>query len=166
MNKNDLNLQRAWIGICNSYSDGKQFNTNLSAFNEEELPERNSTVERIKAWFKKNNIIDCFLELDLSGLSLDVIPKEIFKFKNLKKLNLRDNEITYVQNEISYLKKLEVLNLKNNMLKNLPNISNLKNLKYINFKLNANLTNKNKNRALGLFPSNDKFKLTGLKIIY
>lgn len=44
-------------------------------------------------------------ELDLSGLGLISIPKEIFKLQHLKKLNLNDNLLTKIETELHELIK-------------------------------------------------------------
>jgi Leucine-rich repeat (LRR) protein len=71
--------------------------------------------------------------LDLSGSSLDKIPADIIKLKNLQRLNLENNQITELPAGIFQLKNLQELNLEENKLQSLPNlIENLKNLKKLN----------------------------------
>ena len=77
-------------------------------------------------------------ELNLSSNSLDgSLPGEIRFLKNLKVLNLSNNNFTGVPAEIGQLSNLEVLDLSNNKITGLPNeLANLKNLKLL--KLSGN----------------------------
>jgi Leucine-rich repeat (LRR) protein len=76
---------------------------------------------------------ECVYVLDLSGSSLDKIPADIIKLKNLQRLNLENNQITDLPAGIFQLGKLQELNLEENKLKSLPNlIGNLSKLKKLN----------------------------------
>ncbi len=77
-------------------------------------------------------------ELNLANNSLEgSLPGEIRFLKNLKVLNLSNNNFTGVPAEIGQLSNLEVLDLSNNNLTGLPNeLANLKNLKLL--KLSGN----------------------------
>ncbi len=77
-------------------------------------------------------------ELNLSGNSLSgSLPGEIRFLKNLKVLNVSNNQFTGVPAEIGQLQNLEVLDLSNNNLTGLPNeLGNLSNLRVLNLKGN------------------------------
>jgi Leucine-rich repeat (LRR) protein len=71
-------------------------------------------------------------KLDLSGQGLTEIPEEIFKYRNLKTLNLRNNEIKLVSKDIGFLKHLKNLNLSNNKITTLgAKFFDLVNLEYL-----------------------------------
>jgi hypothetical protein len=55
-------------------------------------------------------------KIDLSGSGIKEIPPEVFTYKNLKKLFLRNNKIARIPQEISKLKRLTVLDISNNIL--------------------------------------------------
>jgi small GTP-binding protein len=100
---------------------------------------------------KKNNLTT----LDLSGLGLEIIPKEVFELTglqslylhsnhlsilpeeigvlvNLKELKCQFNKLTSLPAEIGFLKKLDQLILHDNNLAELPiEIKNLKNLRVL-----------------------------------
>lgn len=77
-------------------------------------------------------------ELDISGNNLTgALSGEIRNLKNLKVLNVSNNQMTGVPAEIGQLSKLEALDLSNNKLTGLPyELGNLKNLKVL--KLSGN----------------------------
>ena len=52
--------------------------------------------------------------------SMETIPKDIARLRNLQRLSLSHCELKTLPNSIGQLKKLNVLNLSNNQLKNLP----------------------------------------------
>jgi len=58
--------------------------------------------------------------LDLSGQSLQMVPKSILKDGNLKVLDLRNNQLTELPDFITELKYLEVIKLRNNKFKVAP----------------------------------------------
>ncbi len=83
---------------------------------------------------KKNN----WDFLDLSGLGINELPKELFEITQLKTLILgkyrtpQKNSISVIPKEIAKLTNLEILDLTDNKISSLPNeISNLKKLKKI-----------------------------------
>ena len=72
-------------------------------------------------------------ELNLANNSLTgSLPGEIRFLKNLKVLNLSNNQFTEIPAEIGQLRNLEVLDLSNNQITGLPNeLGNLENLKLL-----------------------------------
>ena len=54
--------------------------------------------------------------IDLSDRDLNKIPDEIFTYKNLQKLILRNNKIRSIPKEISQLKRLKMIDLSNNRI--------------------------------------------------
>lgn len=78
-------------------------------------------------------------ELNLSDNKLSgALPAEVRFLKNLKVLNLSNNEFTGVPAEIGQLEFLEVLDLSNNKITGLPNeLRNLSNLKLLIISGNA-----------------------------
>jgi len=58
--------------------------------------------------------------LGLSNFALVEVPQEVYKFKNLNKLYLGDNQLSTLSEDIKYLKQLRVLYLRNNKLTFLP----------------------------------------------
>jgi Leucine-rich repeat (LRR) protein len=76
---------------------------------------------------------ESIIVLDLSGIGLKEIPTEIFRFNNLQRLNLANNNISELSNGLFKLKNLQELNLEENKLIGLPSeIGNLQNLKKLN----------------------------------
>lgn len=70
-------------------------------------------------------------ELTIDGSKLNALPEDIYKLKNLVKLNLKSNAgITSLESDIKYLTKLETLNLSHTKLNEVSeSIAELKNLK-------------------------------------
>jgi len=54
--------------------------------------------------------------INLNGQALTEIPKEVFSYKHLRKLFLRNNKIKNLPKEINNLKQLTVLDISNNIL--------------------------------------------------
>lgn len=101
-------------------------------------------------------------KIDLSGSGIREIPPEVFLYKNLKKLFLRNNKIGRIPQEINRLKRLSVLDLSNNDLTSMhAKIFDLKNLEVLILNNNKikNIPSQIKNlkrlRILGL--ANNKF---------
>lgn len=61
-------------------------------------------------------------DVDFSSNDLDAIPDAIFKLKNLRKLNLSDNQIVEVAPFCECWQQMEILNLSRNKLKALPDM--------------------------------------------
>ena len=81
---------------------------------------------------------DQVYKLDLSHQQLDSIPKEVFKFKNLKELDISGNNLSKIPQDIKTLKNLETLNLEENQLRNInKEILNLRNLNNVNISDNV-----------------------------
>ena len=71
--------------------------------------------------------------LDLSQLSLSSLPSKIGNLRNLRNLELGNNQLTSLPPEIGNLRNLWYLDLRNNQLPSLPpEIRNLRNLSYLN----------------------------------
>jgi len=66
------------------------------------------------------NNIDSVYSFSYSGQKLKVIPKEIYKLKNLRQLFLSNNNLVDLDKEIGNLRYLEKLVLFNNYLRDLP----------------------------------------------
>ncbi len=75
---------------------------------------------------------DSVYRLDLSKQKLEQIPKEVFKFKNLRELYLNKNKLTTLPHQFIKFKHLEVLDLSKNKFTVFPtqlcSISSLKQL--------------------------------------
>ena len=73
----------------------------------------------------------------ISFNQLTRVPKEIWKLKKLKHLDLSFNQLTSLPTEIGKLENLEYLYLSDNELTSLPTeIENLKNLNYLDLRKN------------------------------
>ncbi len=84
---------------------------------------------------------DAAATLDLSGLKLLSLPKEIGQLRQLKKLYLNDNQLNTMTSEIGRLTQLQEIYLNNNKLATLPkNFVNLKQLRRLEINNNI-LTN-------------------------
>ena len=76
-------------------------------------------------------------ELELSRKGLTELPKEIYKLKNLTKLDLGFNQISEISEAITELKNLTTLDLVHNKISVIPDtITKLKNLTEINLSRN------------------------------
>lgn len=58
--------------------------------------------------------------LDLSGLKLQTIPRQVFTLKQLKQLIIRHNQLSEIPKEIVYLPNLLYLDISHNQLTHLP----------------------------------------------
>jgi len=68
-----------------------------------------------------------------NDIDLEEIPKNLFKLKNLKELNMEFNKISSISPLIQELTELEILNLRNNYIKELPDeLYTLKKLRVLN----------------------------------
>lgn len=106
--------------------------------------------------FQESGEIYNVTHVNLNGWSLESIPQEIFKLKNLRTLSLEFNQIKNLPDEISELKLLKYLYLCYNQLKELPeSIGELTSLKGLNLIHNG----------LSALPKPLK-KLKNLKYIY
>lgn len=98
----------------------------------------------IKAQFIRHRINASTLEersklhhLNLSGLSLSSIPKDVFLFPNLKHLDLSNNQITDIPSEIGVLRNLTTLHLGYNKIAMIPlELSSLSNLESLHLNNN------------------------------
>ncbi|MGC2596377.1 MAG: leucine-rich repeat domain-containing protein [Rhabdochlamydiaceae bacterium] len=107
--------------------------------NELNLAQRASVI---RTWMMKNNrVTDRIVALDLSDLTLTILPKEIGQLVNLKTLHLCNNQLVTLPKEIGQLVKLETIDLENNQLVTLPEeIGQLVNLKWLNLRNNQLVT--------------------------
>jgi hypothetical protein len=69
-----------------------------------------------------------------SGNNLSEFPEQILQIKNLQDLFLQKNQISSIPNQIKELERLEFLNLSENKLKSINELTSLKNLKYLDLK--------------------------------
>lgn len=99
-----------------------------------------SNINEIRTWLKNpanENRIKQFTQLNLEGMDLTALPKEIGCLTGLKTLNLRDNQLTSLPTSIGNLTSLEELYLQNNQLTSFPtSIGSLKNLVRVSFEKN------------------------------
>jgi len=82
-------------------------------------------LERIE-----EEIINPTGELDLIGLNLTEVPKEVFQLKHLKELNLSENRIKKLKPFLGF-NQLLTLDLSSNLLSEITNLGPLKRLKYL-----------------------------------
>jgi len=76
-------------------------------------------------------------KLELSGISLDSIPKFVFKAKKLKELYLNENCITEIGHEIGLIKELKTFDARYNLIQKISeNIGCLTKLTYLNLEKN------------------------------
>ncbi|WP_303317580.1 leucine-rich repeat domain-containing protein [Flavivirga abyssicola] len=76
-------------------------------------------------------------KLDLSGKNLKNLPKKIFKYKNLKTINLRSNKFREFPSQLSQLTYLENIYLSDNNIDSIPiEILQFKNLKVLDLEAN------------------------------
>lgn len=81
------------------------------------------TIAQKREWLedKRNQpLLDAVTGLDLVNCGMVCLPREIFKLRNLKKLNLSKNLIEVLPESIKVWEKLESLNLFHNKLRYLP----------------------------------------------
>ncbi|HQU85449.1 MAG TPA: COR domain-containing protein [Pyrinomonadaceae bacterium] len=91
-------------------------------------------IRRINKWKEKEDIYEI---LNLSGLHLTALPKEIRELKNLQRLNLQNNQLSELPKEIGELKKIRNLFLFNNNIIKLPDqIKDLKSLEILSLETN------------------------------
>ena len=80
---------------------------------------------------------DTIYSISLSKSKLTEIPKELWKFQNLKELYLEKNKLASLPDSLDLFKKLEILNLDRNDFETVPLvISRLENLKKLIFSRN------------------------------
>jgi len=101
------------------------------------LPEQEKKVNKIAAE-KIKKIYGRSYDLDLEGIGLPSIPKEIRYLRHfLKHLNLNNNKLQFIPDEIGSLDLLEVLKLDDNQLQFVPaTIGLLNNLKLLSLSNN------------------------------
>jgi len=91
-------------------------------------------------WITNINGISIFKNLKILNLSnnqIKKLPKEIKKLENLEEIDLYNNRLQYLPKEIWKLKKLKILNLKNNQLQSLlDKIDELTNLEKLDLSYN------------------------------
>jgi hypothetical protein len=78
-------------------------------------------AERIREWMNANQeLLSTINELDLSDLTLKILPKEIALFSNLQTLDLSRTNLIRLSDSFGNLKALETLYLGSNKLTELP----------------------------------------------
>lgn len=88
----------------------------LGAFNGKTIPQ---TLPEIKAWLNddaNSGYLNQITILDLTQIGLKTLPKELFKLKSLKNLQLSSNLFITFPYDLSAWAQLETLNLSSNML--------------------------------------------------
>lgn len=87
--------------------------------------------------YRTDSIGGVITEVYLNGLELTEIPNEVFKFKNLTRLDCVNNNLTVIPTEITKLKKLNSLYLFLNKITEIPNrVLFLKSLKVLSIHSN------------------------------
>lgn len=86
-----------------------------------------TTLEELKQFVNTDQI----LKIDLSVLELTSVPEEIYRFKNVKTLNLNGNKMTDVRLDLKRLRQLDYLNLNHNPIQKLK-LTRTRQLKNIN----------------------------------
>lgn len=129
-----------------------KISSNSSSIIDENYAERttiHSIENKIRKTISLNDIFKvnttCYTKEneEITGISLfkcnlDFFPNEILKFKSLKYLALRRNNIRELPQNIGFLTKLEYLDLRINKLEKLPKaIGLLSNLKHLNLSSNT-----------------------------
>lgn len=96
------------------------------------------TMEQKREWFKDNqSVLDEVTALELQGSNIVHLPKEIFMFHNLEKLDLCNNLLERISESIKVWENLEELHLSCNELEYLPyGIRYLKRLRDIDISAN------------------------------
>lgn len=147
-------LQKLEIQL-EEYSLGRLWNVLSDIINEPQI----KTIEQKRKWFqeKKNQpLLDTITVLELQVCGLISLPKEIYQLRNLKKLDLSQNQLEFLEESIKIWTQLEELNLCCNELTDLPHNG----IKYL-----INLTNLNvSSNALKHLPRSIKY-LTNLETL-
>ncbi|MBF0432442.1 MAG: hypothetical protein HQK83_14250 [Fibrobacteria bacterium] len=122
--------------------------------NENEIPEDTDNIndlESVNRILEENNLMGVMepeklcktnkagrvIQLNLAGLGLSNIPKDIGKFEALESLKLGNNRLQSLPAEIGNLKSLKSLNAERNQLKTLPShLGNLSQLQSLNISRN------------------------------
>ncbi len=101
----------------------------------EQIPKNQMEIaieaNKLREWIKQDKeFLKSFIHLNLTRIQLSLLPREISCLKSLKALYLKDNRLVALSKEIGHLVKLEELSLKKNNLSTLPiEIGLLKNLR-------------------------------------
>ncbi len=100
------------------------------------------TVEQKREWFEDEEnqpLLDTITILELQICGLVSLPREIYQLRNLKKLDLSQNQLEFLSESIKVWTQLEELNLCCNELIDLPDhgIEHLTNLKHLDISGNA-----------------------------
>jgi Leucine-rich repeat (LRR) protein len=80
-------------------------------------------------------VLNSITSIDLSGLDLHLVPLEICRLTQLQELNLNDNRLTAIP-DLSALTQLRVLNLRSNQLTAIPDLSALTQLQWLHLDYN------------------------------
>lgn len=92
-----------------------------------------STLEQATATTRPDTV----KVVNFTGLSLTEIPQEVYRFKNLEELILKENELKSIPKEVFKLKKLKMLDISKNELRDSSiHFSRNKHIKVLNLQAN------------------------------
>lgn len=81
---------------------------------------------------------DSVVILKLRRKGYEAFPMEVFKFKNMKELDLGNNKISSLPSNIGELENLEILNLERNKFTSVgKEIGSLRRIRYLDFGMNS-----------------------------
>ena len=112
--KDEYKVEQAFIFWTNISFTGADF----EAFQEGE--DKTRFVEKMRNWCKKNEEMCLKVGyLSITNCNIESMPEDIKYFKNLKELDAFGNKLKDIS-AISKLKKLEILSLQHNEIKDVP----------------------------------------------
>ena len=166
----DVSLQKVWDRLQEQIYSTHGFRPSASS------------VSEMRAWLNNPlniRLLENVSYLNLSGLQLTVLPREICNLITLENLDLSNNNLRSLPNEIGNLLRLRFLQLNNNKLSALPSeIGNLQNLTTLNLDNNMfsvlpseigklqNLTTLNLDNNKFLVVPSEIFRLSNLEELH